>query len=138
MLGLHHEPPSRDVSDPQSIKARTQPFFRIPVGPDTAFTDGHIAQQSIDKLLLFDAHPNIFICLSHDETLFHFLPLYNKDPSSDINDWKTRGYKENSRWYFLNELPKDGEPGRGPLVVGLKRDGKTIAWAEEKGFYELE
>jgi hypothetical protein len=39
-------------------------------------------------------------------------------------------YKEKLRWRFLNELPRDGKPGREPIVFGFWREGKEVSVAE--------
>jgi hypothetical protein len=67
------------------------------------------------------ASPDIFICLAYDGVLLDILPLFNADLAADVNDWRARGYKERARWGFLNELPKGGGPGRGPLLVSKPR-----------------
>jgi hypothetical protein len=58
--------------------------------------------------------------------LFEVLPFVNDDPESSVNDWHAKGYKEKVKWRFLNELPRDGKPGRPPLVLGFWRDGKQF------------
>lgn len=117
--------------------ARTKPFYEVSQDPGSAYTSGVVAQKSIDRLQALDAHPNIFICLAHDDILFDTLPLFNDDPTKDINDWNNRGYKEYCRWAFLDELPKDGKPSREPLVVGLWREGKRVTWSKEEGFVDV-
>ncbi|CAG9946968.1 unnamed protein product [Clonostachys rosea f. rosea IK726] len=116
--------------------ARTKTFYEVSREVGSAYSFGDIAQQSIDKLQALDAHPDIFICLAHDEILFNTLPLFNDDPTKDINCWKDRGHKEYCRWGFLNQLPKDKKPGQKPLVVGLWREGKRITWSKEEGFVD--
>jgi len=47
-----------------------------------------------------------------------------------LNDWQVKGYKEMTKWRFLNELPRNGKPGREPLIFGLWRDGKLVGVEE--------
>lgn len=98
-------------------KTRTQPFYKISTAPGSAYSFAAAAQKTAELLLLFDADPNVFVCLAHDGALFDVLPLYNSDPTSDISDWKDKDYDARARWGFLNELPNsDHSPGRGHLV----------------------
>ncbi|KAG8163356.1 hypothetical protein KVR01_006653 [Diaporthe batatas] len=99
------------------VKTRTQPFYNISTAPGSAYSFAAAAQKTAELVLLFDANPHVFVCLAHDGALFDVLPLYNSDPTSDINDWKDKDYDERAKWGFLNELPyTDYSPGRGHLV----------------------
>lgn len=105
-------------------EARTQPFYRISTAPGSAYSFAEAAQKTVKLLQLFDADPNVFVCLAHDGALFDVLPLYNSEPGCDINDWKDKKYDERAQWGFLNEMPKsDHSPGRGWLVPPLVREG---------------
>ncbi|KAK2468907.1 hypothetical protein H9L39_19499 [Fusarium oxysporum f. sp. albedinis] len=118
--------------------ARTEPFYDVSHAPGSAYSFPDLAQASIYSLQHLDAQPNVFICLAHDEVLFHILPLFNNDATKDINDWQERGLREYCRWGFLNDLPKGGKPGRNPLVIGQWRHGKQIKWdSREKGFIDI-
>jgi hypothetical protein len=86
-----------------------------------------IADESIGSLKEFDASPNVFVCLAHDPGLFEVLPLFNTNAWNYVNDWKEKGYKEMTRWRFLNELPRAGKQGRKPIVFGFWRDGKQAS-----------
>jgi len=111
---------------PDEDKARNSPYYGVSSHPNSAYLDAATAEVSIKSVSEFDADPNCFVCIAHDGVLLDVLPLLNNDPSAEIGDWKNRGYKEQSMWGFLNELPRDGEPGRKPIVQGLLRDGKVI------------
>lgn len=76
----------------------------------------------------FEASDNVLICIAHDTDLLLHLPTLNDSPSSDLNSWKEKGWKERLRWGWVNELPRAGRPGRKPLVEGYWRDGKI--WEE--------
>ena len=71
----------------------------------------------------FDADENVLVCIAHDGGLLGVLDFY---PHGDINGWKEKGWKEQTRWGFVNELPVDGRPGREVLVGGLVRDGEVV------------
>ncbi|MBE3042496.1 hypothetical protein IMZ48_07945, partial [Candidatus Bathyarchaeota archaeon] len=118
------------------VRPQTEPYYQVSRTPGSAYGDADVAQHSINKLQQLDAHPDIFICLAHDGILFDILPLFNDAPGCDINDWRSRCYKERSRWAFLNELPKGDKPGREPLVSGRKRGSKELAWEAGRGFFE--
>ncbi|KIW31721.1 uncharacterized protein PV07_03321 [Cladophialophora immunda] len=113
---------------PDPEHARTKPFHSIATGKiaPTITADPATAQLSVQKMLEYDAHPNIFVCISHDRALIDELPLFNDSPESDINDWKEAGYKTNTFWRFLGYLPKDGKQTRPHLVTGVWREGKLV------------
>ena len=107
-------------------KRPTKPWYTASKAAGSAYVDPDTANKSITSLQAFDADPNVFVCLAHDPGLFEILPLLNQDPSCSVNDWQAKKYKEMSRWRFLNELPRDGKPGRPPLVMGWWKAGKQI------------
>ncbi|KAI4173846.1 MAG: hypothetical protein LQ348_006458 [Seirophora lacunosa] len=113
----HRDPPN----------ARTSPFYRVTQEPKGWYMDPVVAQQSVDRLEEFDADDNVFVCLAHDGGL---IPVCDWFPDGTLNDWKAKGWKEKSKWGFLNELPLDGKPGRPLLVPGLVKDGKIIERAD--------
>ncbi|EXJ80345.1 hypothetical protein A1O1_08489 [Capronia coronata CBS 617.96] len=106
------------------------PFFRVSAHEKSAYVDPPIAQESVDKLLAFESSPQVLVCLAHDKTLHKHLPTLNEDPELTLNDWQERGWKEKCRWDWLNELPRNGKPGRKPVVEGFWRDGKP--WDRSK------
>ncbi|KAJ5398590.1 beta-lactamase-like protein [Penicillium sp. CMV-2018d] len=116
--------------------ARSQPFYEISRAVGSAYTFGDDAQRSINKLQPFDSDPNIFILLAHDTVLFDVLPLFNEYPGLHINDWQQKGYKDQSHWGFLNELPRDNRPGKEPLVSGLRRNGTFLVYGNDGEFYK--
>ncbi|GLA01262.1 hypothetical protein AnigIFM60653_011511 [Aspergillus niger] len=105
-----------------------EPFYEVSGYEGSAFFDPALAQKSVTKLLDFEASDNVLICIAHDTDLLLHLPTLNDSPSSDINSWKEKGWKERLRWGWVNELPRAGRPGRKPLVEGYWRDGKI--WEE--------
>ncbi|KAJ3496155.1 hypothetical protein NLG97_g2865 [Lecanicillium saksenae] len=120
-----------------SSEARSKPFYNVSRNPNGAYEFGDLAQDSVDKVKILDAQENVFVCLAHDGALGEVLPLYNKNANAAINDWKIRGYKDKTRWEFLNELPRDGLPGRPPLTLGLWRNGNRVVWHSEEGLIEV-
>ncbi|MCJ1421068.1 hypothetical protein MMC32_007430 [Xylographa parallela] len=111
---------------PDQGLARKSPYYGVSSHPTSAYMEAALAEASINAMTEFDADPNVLVCITHDGVLLDVLPLLNNDPQSDIGDWKQKGYKERARWAFLNELPRNGKPGRKPLVEGLWKDGKII------------
>ena len=59
-----------------------------------AYEDPPTARKTLQKLLAFDAHPDILVVIAHDLTLVGHLPLFPKT----INDWKKDGLKEKVTW----------------------------------------
>jgi hypothetical protein len=116
--------------------ARSQPFYEVSRTTESAYTSGEDAQESINKLLPFDSDPNVFILLAHDSVLFDVLPLFNEHPYLDVNDWQQKGYKGQTHWGFLNELPRKNHPGRKPLVDGLRHNDKLLLYGDDGEFHE--
>lgn len=109
---------------------RVSSYYEASRAFGSAYVDPHVADRSVNSLKMFDADPNIMICLAHDPGLFEVLPLFNTSSNNDINDWKEKQDKEKTRWRFLNELPRNGKPGREPIVFGYWRDGKQVSVEE--------
>lgn len=116
----HRDPPN----------ARTSPFYKVTQAPGAWYIDSPVAQQSVDRLEEFDADENVFVCVAHDGGLISVCDWF---PNGTLNDWKAKGWKEKSKWGFLNELPIDGKPGRPLLAPGLIRDGKIVEKADRLG-----
>lgn len=120
-----------------STVSRTSPFYDIATTQDSVYAFPVDAQASVNKIMLLDAHPGVFVCMAHDKALFDTLPLYNSQPDQDINDWQDRHYKEQTRWVFLNELPKRKPSDTDVMVRGLIRDGgAVIEWDHGRGFVD--
>ncbi len=106
-------------------EARVTPYYKASDTKGSAFTHPVVANDSIKGLEEFDAHPDVFICLAHDTGLIGVLPMLN-DGGEEIGDWKSKGYKEITKWRFLNELPRDGKQGRPRIVNGFWRNGVQV------------
>jgi hypothetical protein len=109
-----------------SQEKRTTPYYKASETSDSVYSFPKIANESIDSLKEFDASEDVLVCLAHDPTLLDVLPLLNTGRSESLNDWKQRDLKEKLKWKFLNELPRDGNPGEPPIVVGFWRDGQQL------------
>ena len=92
--------------------------------PGGWYIDPPVAQQSVDRLAEFDADANVFVCVAHDGGLLLVVDWF---PHGTLNEWKSKGWKQKSQWGFLNELPRDGNPGRPWIAPGLVRDGKVVS-----------
>jgi hypothetical protein len=121
-------------SYPDTKNAQITPFMSLSQHELTTFADFDAATNSVNAMREFEDSPDVLICISHDMVLVDILPLLNKSPEADINDWKAQGYKEQARWFWLNELPRDGKPGRPPIVNGrFWRGEKVEAWTDPVG-----
>ncbi|KAK4982336.1 hypothetical protein LTR66_009330 [Elasticomyces elasticus] len=79
-------------------KSATRPFY------DCTEALNHNVEQAewtISGLREFDAHENVFMVISHDETLLNVLGFY---PQYDANDWKKRNWRNLGRWRFLADF----------------------------------
>jgi glyoxylase-like metal-dependent hydrolase (beta-lactamase superfamily II) len=113
---------------PVKGKERTTPFYEVTREEGSWYLDPPVAQASIMSLAEFDAHPDVFVCIAHDDALLSLVPFF---PKSTLNDWKAQGWKPNSHWLFLNNLPIDGKEARGWIAPGLMKDGKRMKEWEE-------
>lgn len=123
--------PRRD-NIPNSSAAEMHPFYRVSTDESAAYEDPAESQRSVEKLVHFDASLNVLVCLAHDETMLRDLPTLNDAPEDDLNDWRSRGFKDKVHWGWLNELPRGGQPGRPKAVDGFWRDGKLWEGAREE------
>jgi glyoxylase-like metal-dependent hydrolase (beta-lactamase superfamily II) len=121
-----HHPRESDES-----KKKTTPWYSITDHHRAAYIDPPLARTSVNKMQLFDDSPYVLVCIAHDPTLLEVLPTLNKNPESDLEHWKSKGWKERCHWGWLNELPRDEKPGRKAVVEGFWRDGK---WWDYKGW----
>jgi glyoxylase-like metal-dependent hydrolase (beta-lactamase superfamily II) len=109
-----------------SEASKTTPFFKVSSSAQSAYTDRKEAARSIQTLQVFDAHPDVFVCIAHDSTLLRVLPFLNDHPEKDLNNWQQQGLKEKAQWGWLNELPRKGEPGREMYVQGVWKNNELV------------
>jgi glyoxylase-like metal-dependent hydrolase (beta-lactamase superfamily II) len=116
-----------------SADSKTTPFFEVTSFAQSAYLDREQAAQGIKELQRFDEHPDVLVCIAHDPTLIKVLPFLNNRPEEDLNNWQEQGLKEKAQWGWLNELPREGKPGRDMYVEGVWKEGELV-----KDFRELE
>lgn len=109
-----------------SAKARTTPFFNVTSVIPSSYHDRETAIRSIIAMQDFDASPDVLVCIAHDPTLLKVLPVLNNQPDEDLNDWKSRGFKEKLLWGWLNDLPRNGTAGRPILRDSVWRNGERV------------
>ncbi|KAF2122886.1 beta-lactamase-like protein [Lophiotrema nucula] len=117
---------------PDSEDATTSPFFEVTSFPQSAYLNRIQAAESIKELQRFDECPDILVCIAHDPTLLKVLPFMNYESEKDLENWREGVLKEKAQWGWLNELPRDGKPGRPMLVEGVWKEGELV-----KDFTEL-
>jgi hypothetical protein len=73
------------------------------------------------------------VAIAHDTAIATHVPTIDQPGKerSAMNDWRRQGLKELCRWDFLNELPRDGSPGRPKMADGYQCAG-------QKYFYDSE
>jgi len=114
------------LQDPASEEAKSSQFFNVTSRTPSSYHNREEAMQSISAMQDFDASDDVLVLIAHDPTLLKVLPLLNDAPLLDLNDWKERGYKARLQWGWLNELPRDGRPGRSMLVEGAWHNGRGV------------
>lgn len=82
--------------------------------------DPPVAAASLRKMQEFDDSEDVLVCIAHDPVLLEVLPTLNEFPEQDLRDWKAQGWKAKCHWGWLNELPRNGKPGRKPLALSLE------------------
>lgn len=85
---------------------------------------------SVSKLEEFDASPNVLVCIAHDNGLPKVVDFF---PNGTLNDWKAKGWKDDSHWAFLNAIPTEGKKVEEWMAPGLMKDGKLVEeWTKFK------
>lgn len=118
----HH--PRTQHKDAAEEKKRRTPFYEVTDHPKSAYIDPPVAAESVRKMQEFDDSPDVLVCIAHDPVLLEILPTLYKNPEKDLKEWKKEVWKEKCHWGWLNELPRNGEPGRKPLIEGLERKSR--------------
>jgi hypothetical protein len=84
--------------------ARDAPFIAPAKQGQSIHQDHDLAMETYKSMLAFDANPDVFVVLSHDESMDGedrrgggIVPWY---PAA-VNEWKARQVKEAVRWKFL-------------------------------------
>ncbi|TDZ32328.1 Cytochrome P450 monooxygenase andK [Colletotrichum spinosum] len=104
--------------------ARKEPWYKLPVGEHTVYTDLQQAATSVSRMSELDVRDDVMVCLAHDASLLGVLPVFNNQPERDINEWRKEGWKETTYWSWLNEVAVGGKKPREPEVEGFWRDGE--------------
>jgi len=83
-------------------KSSTEPFFEVanlPGGKGAAH-DVEETVSTIGKLEEFDADPDVFVVVAHDDSLGEVVDFFPKG----ANAWRERGWGEKGRWGFLRDF----------------------------------
>lgn len=83
-------------------QSRTEPFMEA---TGWIHEDSAQACESVTKLFPLDAQDNIFSMVAHDVTLQDVVDFFPKT----VNDWKKKGWKEESFWRFLRDFDTSGQ-----------------------------
>ena len=62
--------------------------------------DAGKAQETLEKLKAFDGRDDVMVVLAHDASFLNVLEFF---PQS-IDDWMAKGWDEQARWSFLQEI----------------------------------
>ncbi|RSL50336.1 hypothetical protein CEP54_012004, partial [Fusarium duplospermum] len=58
------------------------------------------AEATIEKMISFDVREDAFVIIAHDRTLLDVIEFFPKK----ANEWKEKGWKDDSRWRFLEDF----------------------------------
>ncbi|KAJ4393092.1 hypothetical protein N0V93_002299 [Gnomoniopsis smithogilvyi] len=64
------------------------------------FVDEKLSDQTIERAQMADADPNVWYVMAHDTALFEGVDLFPEQ----ANDWKAKGWKEETMWRFLEDF----------------------------------
>nr|GAT58822.1 metallo-hydrolase/oxidoreductase [Mycena chlorophos] len=93
-----HFPTKSREDDAFDLFSRQEPMLHIIDGIYQA--DAALAQESATKLTAFDGDPDVFVVLAHDASM---LPLFEGKFPVVLDEWKAKGWKEQTVWPFLDE-----------------------------------
>lgn len=88
---------------PQHVKDR--PYY-------STFSDGGpernipLVEETVSKMIDLDGRDDVFVVLAHDASLKRRVDFF---PES-ANEWKSKGWKEETRWKFLEDFQKAAQP----------------------------
>ncbi|CRG84048.1 hypothetical protein PISL3812_01389 [Talaromyces islandicus] len=79
-------------------RSRSEPFYsRLEHAEGRDVTE---AEATISKMFSFDASEDVFVMIAHDKSLPGVIEFFPKK----ANEWKEKGWKEASRWRFLEDF----------------------------------
>ena len=81
----------------QPTQSAVEPFFRL---SRLTFPNYDDAQETLRKIQELDAADNIFVIMTHDESLEDQIDFYPKT----INDWQSKGTRSKTRWLFCKDF----------------------------------
>ncbi|RFU72861.1 metallo-beta-lactamase superfamily [Trichoderma arundinaceum] len=105
-------------------KGSSTPFTNVSDHPNgaSAASSPADAMVSLRKLRDFDAqNGSIFFAAAHDKSLLSAIELF----PSFANDWKRKGWAEQARWSFLEELAQ-----KNPALENIGYNGSDLCFEE--------
>lgn len=81
-----------------SRKSTTTPFYEPAEGGFNL--DKACMLSTLENVQSFDADPNIFLIIAHDNSLLPVIDLF----PFEVNGWKEEDWKARSRWRFLEDF----------------------------------
>lgn len=70
----------------------------------------HDAHSSASDVQAFDPNHDILVSLEHDTILLDIMPIFNENPTKDINGWRGKGLEGQMPWDWLSEILIYGKP----------------------------
>jgi hypothetical protein len=99
-----------------AMPSHQQLLYDVADGRTSVHHNPDVARLSISKSTSFDANDDVFVRIAHDKSLVENIPAINHvgNETSEITDWKKKGYKELCKWGYSKEIPSNT---RGMLSV---------------------
>ncbi|GKZ26281.1 hypothetical protein AbraIFM66951_003612 [Aspergillus brasiliensis] len=82
----------------RGLDAKVTPFYELNAAMNESLED---AEVSLERMMEFDASCEVWVIIAHDASLQDVLPFFPKR----LTDGDVEGYKENSTWRFLRDIP---------------------------------
>ena len=101
--------PGQYFVDLHAKHSSTEPFYNIKLDDKGRGLnhDPHLAIESARKMQRFDADPDVFVVIAHDDTLEGVVDFFPRD----ANTWKEKDWAEKVRWKFLASIPGARDSG---------------------------
>lgn len=64
--------------------------------------DAGKARETLEKLKAFDGRDDVMVVLAHDASFLDVLDFFPRS----INDWMAKGWDEQARWLFLQDIAR--------------------------------
>jgi hypothetical protein len=87
---------TKDNQEAREARSYTSSFLEQAPPSCSVHADLEETKHTVEKLKVFDGHPDVLVILSHDSTLAEYMKDLN-----EVNGWKAQQWKEKTFWTFI-------------------------------------